>query len=200
MFYNLVVDATSDLGFNPAIPCYVAVDNCSDSVGVFNATIQDCCAFHNALSYYDLYPGNGTPASCQHCPGMTAPVVIVSYPLSTTVCYTSTTNCTQATTGTVPYVPGDCCVAMNGVSYSDGSQCNSCPASTYVYNIEYMSINLFHGTVCYTSISDCSGGSTSNATPSSLSDCCNSLSGVSYREAGVCTRCPGMLWFQLGIH
>ena len=43
------------------------------------------------------------------------------------VCYTVTTNCTQTTASTVPYVPDDCCVTMNGVSYSDGSQCHTCP-------------------------------------------------------------------------
>lgn len=59
------MDTTS----NPTVPCYVAVTDCNDSVGVFMATIQNCCATHNALSYYDPYPANGTSASCLPCPG-----------------------------------------------------------------------------------------------------------------------------------
>ena len=72
MCVSQIIFSTVDTTSDPAVPCYVAVDNCSDSVGVFNATIENCCVTHNALSYYNLYPADGTPASCQQCPGMTA--------------------------------------------------------------------------------------------------------------------------------
>ena len=78
------MDTTSD----PAVPCYVAVDNCSDSVGVFNATIESCCVTNNALSYYNLYPANGATASCQHCPGMSTYITICTVTISSCLIYT----------------------------------------------------------------------------------------------------------------
>ena len=64
--FLLVVDATTD----PHVPCYTGVDDCSDNVTVFTATIYNCCITHNALSYYNMYPTNGTAVSCLLCPGM----------------------------------------------------------------------------------------------------------------------------------
>ena len=65
LLFLLVVDAT-----DPHVPCYTGVDDCSDNVTVFTATIYNCCVTHNAMSYYNMYPTNGTAVSCLPCPGM----------------------------------------------------------------------------------------------------------------------------------
>ena len=68
------MDATTD----PEVPCYLIADDCNSAMGMIMATIENCCANHNALSYYDLYPTNGTTASCIKCPGILAMAGLVA--------------------------------------------------------------------------------------------------------------------------